>query len=599
MDERAKYFPTGKADFKAVREKDSLYVDKTEYIHRLIKSSGQTIYWFLARPRRFGKSLLVDTLNNLFLGRKELFEGLDIHSRGYDFEPFPVINLSMDAVDTDTVENLGSTLKARLREIATAEGVGFSEETPKSLFISLINGLKAKYKKNVVVLIDEYDKPILDYLDNEVMVEKIRKTLQDFYLTLKSQEKNLHFVFITGISKVAQTAIHSSLNNLTDLTLNDDYAAICGYTIEEFHAAFDPYLEATLASMRAKGRVLANHTPEGLTQAIFKKYDGYSWDGRTKILNPFSINSFFSSQKFDKFWFVTGPPTYLDKAMKIDPYAFAKLSLTEYGLSKLLTASLGSANPVPTLFQTGYLTVDQVINYDPTSTSKPASVSNYAVPLSRVKDETFYTLKVPNEEVKLSYENALFNVLYHSLSSLGDDKITEKSFLIQKSLLNKDIITLENEFKSILSSLPYNIHIQDHRFYQALLYYYLQGLISEVRSEVMSAEGRSDLEITLFDDTKVIIELKYIPAPNAALKDGSNKEESDKSDFVKTDQVKVDADWINKKLDQTVLVALTQIEEKNYARQYLGQYKVLKVGLAIYHRADIKIAFGPDQEKNG
>jgi hypothetical protein len=458
--------------------------------------------------------------------------------------------------------------------------------------------LKDKYAKNVVVLIDEYDKPILDHLDNEVMAKEFKNSLREFYGVLKSLETDLHFVFITGISKVGQTAVHSVLNNLTDLTLDDDYAAICGYSIEEFHAAFDPYLEVTLERMRAKGRVLANHTPEGLTKAIFQKYDGYSWDGRTRILNPFSINSFFSAQKFEKFWFVTGPPTYLDQAIKMDPYAFAKLSLTEYGKSKLLTASLGSANPVPTLFQTGYLTVDKVIYYDPTSDF--SSVSDYDIPPfleddedDEDKDETFYTLKVPNEEVKSAYNKALFTVLYPTLTLLGDVDKKSKRILIKKSLIDKNTVILENEFRAILSALQNHLHLSDHRYYQSVLYYALFGLNLTVHSEVMSAEGRSDLEITLSRAIKVIIELKYISAPNVDNKDDSNQVES-----IKTEPVKADVDWINKKLDQAVQAALAQIEEKKYAQQYLGRYKVLKMGLAIYHRAEVKVGFGPDQERN-
>jgi hypothetical protein len=418
MDKLATGFPIGKTNFKELREDGGLYIDKTAYLHLMIQNRVSSIYWFLARPRRFGKSLLVDTLNNLFLGRKELFEGLAIHSQGYDFEPYPVIKLSMDSVDNDTVKNLKTTIQDQLNDIAEAtEELSIGGTTPKRRFISLIKSLKAKYKKNVVVLIDEYDKPILDYLDNDVMVEKIRKILQDFYLALKSVEEHLHFVFITGISKVAQTAVHSALNNLVDLTLDREYAAICGYTKEEFLSAFSPYFDSTLKFLADNDEILENHTAEGLIQEIFDMYDGYSWDGRTRVLNPYSINSFFRTKELKNFWFMTGgPPTYLDQAIKVDPKSFLELTLTKYKENELVNSSLGSANPIPTLFQTGYLTVDQKI--PSASGRQPVSGSDDALPTPRRKKRgPIYTLKIPNLEVIDAYEMALFQLISPSLSS--------------------------------------------------------------------------------------------------------------------------------------------------------------------------------------
>jgi hypothetical protein len=427
------------------------------------------------------------------------------------------------------------------------------------------------------------------------MAKEFRNSLREFYGVLKSLEEALHFVFITGLSKVGQTAVHSALNNLSDLTMDPNYAAICGYTVEEFHAAFGPYLETTLEIMRAEGRILANHTPDGLTQAIFWYYDGYSWDGHTRILNPFSINSFFSVKKFNKFWFMTGPPTYLEKALKIDPLAFLEPRLPEYGQCELLTASLGAANPFPTLFQTGYLTVDKIFPFVPVMPSESESDSEDP---GNSLTEDVYTLKVPNEEVVSAYEMAMVSILFPLLSKKKKEEIKETSLKIKSAFLLKDSTTLENEFKSLLSSIPYNIHISKHNYYQSMLQVALRRLTFKVHSEVISAEGRSDLEITLSGDTKVIIELKYIPNLNADIKDDSNKVESDGYDSVKVEAVKVDGDWINIKLDQAVQAALNLIEEKKYALQYLGRYKVLKMGLAIYHRAEVKISFGPDQERS-
>ncbi|MDR2142554.1 MAG: ATP-binding protein [Deltaproteobacteria bacterium] len=587
MDELNKNFPVGLSDFNAVRKYDSLYVDKTEYIHRLIKSIGSSKYWFLARPRRFGKSLLVDTLNELFLGHKELFEGLNIHSQGYDFEPYPIVNLSLDSVSSHSASEMNSSLINQLEAKARVENIPVSDPNrsnklpplrPIDIFSNLLERLAEKHKKNVVVLIDEYDKPILDHLDNEVKVKEIRASLREFYGALKSKIKYLHFVFITGISKVAQTAIHSALNNLVDLTLDQEYAAICGYTKAEFLAAFSPYFDSTLKFLADNDEILENHTAEGLIQEIFDMYDGYSWDGRTRVLNPYSINNFFRTKELKSFWFMTGgPPTYLDQAIKMDPKAFLELTLTKFRESELVSASLGSANPIPTLFQTGYLTVGQKIPL--TRGRRPSSESDDALPTSRSKKRgPLYTLKVPNQEVTEPYELALFQILSPSLSSKKDTEIEQIYQKIGNYLIKKDIILLENEFKSLLSSISYTSNTPNHSYYQAAFQIILKCLTFDVRPEVLSAEGRSDLEITLSDDLKVIIELKYIPNPN---------------------EDKKDADWIHKKLDQAVQAALTQIEEKNYARQYLGQYKVLKMGLAIYHRAEVKVGFGPDQEKNG
>jgi len=260
-----------------------VYVDKTRYIYDLINNAS---YYFLSRPRRFGKSLLIDTISEALSGNKELFRGLWLYDSDYDFEKHPVLRLDMSNISNETPENLKGSLSSALNKRIKEEGFDISSEIASDLFRDLIEALYKKYNRRVAVLIDEYDKPILDHLEDIETAEANRKVLKGFYGILKSMDPYLRLTFITGVSKFTKTSIFSELNNLMDITLTEDYANICGVTADELDKYFGGHIQ-NMSEMN-KFRHIDNMRDE-----ILAWYDGYSWDGGVRVINPFSLLSFF------------------------------------------------------------------------------------------------------------------------------------------------------------------------------------------------------------------------------------------------------------------------------------------------------------------
>ncbi|MDR1607405.1 MAG: AAA family ATPase, partial [Deltaproteobacteria bacterium] len=347
---------SGLSDFSEIRTKGILYIDKTKYIHDLI-SDIEYKYWFLARPRRFGKTMFVDTLEQLFLGNEELFRGLYIHSKGYDFKPCPVIRLNM-ARSASSTDELKSSIISHLEAIAEEKELALKSQTPGDALERLIIDFQKKTKQPIVVLIDEYDKPILDHINNTELALKIRGTLHDFYVSLKNVEDKLRFVFVTGISKFGKTAIHSALNNLSDITHDDNYAAICGYTEKELLDNFSPLFNGLINSLAPSGIFNGKDNNKNLVNSILDKYNGYSWDGNTRILNPYSINNCFSKQKLDNYWWATGPPLLLEHAISLNPTAYLPSNWSNLTAQDVDKTEIDDLRPVSVLFQTGYLTID-------------------------------------------------------------------------------------------------------------------------------------------------------------------------------------------------------------------------------------------------
>ncbi|MDR3153029.1 MAG: AAA family ATPase, partial [Deltaproteobacteria bacterium] len=289
--------PLGIADFPEIREAGLFYADKTRFLYHLVKIKKP---YFLSRPRRFGKTLLVSTLEAILQGRRELFEGLWIDGADYGWEPSPVIRLSLSSVDTGSVDKLEADLYSILKDIADREDVTFNSVNPGVCFRKLIEGLRSKYGRSVAVLIDEYDSPILSKIADESLAKDIRDTMGTFYGALKDAESSRGVTFITGITKFAQTSVFSKLNNLVDLTLNGDYACICGLTLEDLDRFLagqaggpdpgDPLgRPRRLVKFISDGILPPETDGEGFRARILERYDGYSWDGRSRVLNPWSV----------------------------------------------------------------------------------------------------------------------------------------------------------------------------------------------------------------------------------------------------------------------------------------------------------------------
>ena len=364
-----KKLPLGIQNFRKIIDGDYIYVDKTRYIYNLIYNAS---YYFLSRPRRFGKSLLLDTIEEAFSGDRELFKGLWIYDSDYGFEKHPVIRLDMSNIANKTPETLENSLLGVLRNRVKEEGFDIDSNMPSDIFRSMIEALYRKYSQRVVVLIDEYDKPILDHLQDADTAEANRDVLRGFYGILKSMDPFLRFTFITGITKFTKTSIFSGLNNLYDITLDEIYSNICGVAIEDLSELFSEHIEGIAA---ANGGV----STASITEEILAWYDGYSWDGKTRVINPYSLLSFFMRKSLESFWYASGTPTFLIDILKKRPASFLALQNLEMRERVLDSFDIKKIGLASLLFQTGYLTVKSIL-----PDLKP----------------TVYLLDIPNLEVK-------------------------------------------------------------------------------------------------------------------------------------------------------------------------------------------------------
>lgn len=336
--------PLGQQDFAGIIEEGSVYVDKTEQIYSLLTNK----YYFLSRPRRFGKSLLISTLYELFKGRKELFKDLWIYDK-IEWKQHPVIHISFNTLSYKE-KGLRTVLEEKLDEIAKTynilqEKTGYSDK-----FEELIRKLSEEEK--VVILIDEYDKPLIDFVDDIEQAKENRDILKNFYSVIKNSDPYIRFLFITGVSKFSQVSIFSDLNNLEDITLSDEFSTIAGITEEEVHNNLADYLE------RLKKKYAKYFSD--VEQHMRDEYLGYSWDGITQLYNPFVLLTLFKSQRFGDHWFQTGSPTFLMKLIKKRNYSAFDLENRTVSETAFNKYDIENLDLVPLLFQTGYLTIKQV-----------------------------------------------------------------------------------------------------------------------------------------------------------------------------------------------------------------------------------------------
>lgn len=452
-------YPVGQQDFPSIIKEGKIYVDKTMYALDIIITSK---YNFLSKPRRFGKSLFISTLESIFKGQKELFKGLYIYDK-WAFEEYPVIRISFNTLAYETTK-LDDALKRSLLDIADFYSVKLKKRELKEQFEELINQLRAKYNKEVVILIDEYDKPIIDYLnkDNIYQARLNRDILKQFYSILKDAEPHLKLVFITGVSKFTKVSIFSDLNNLTDLTMHPSFNEICGISQKELEANF--------------AEELALYDKE----KIKEWYNGYKWDidGDT-VYNPFSILSFFHNKgKFQNFWYTSGTPSFLMKMCRQNHfYKFDQVSIHTADVGNF---DIENLKIIPVLFQTGYLTIikEDILNS--------------------------YVLSFPNIEVRESYLRNLADTYINS------DVISSTNILqdILKSLQSQDNELLKTAINQAFAQIPYSLWIEDkEKFYHALVHLLFSLLGVYIFSEVQTQKGRADAVI-IYEDQMYCLEFK-------------------------------------------------------------------------------------------
>lgn len=450
----------GIQELSKFKEGNLIYVDKTEIIHRLV-TSGE--YYFLSRPRRFGKSLLVNTMKELFLGNKELFEETRIYEH-WDWEATnPVLHMDFTGLDYKTF-GLEKALNMELDRMAKDLGVKLETELSYSgKFIELIRNLGRE--KKVVILIDEYDKPIIDFLGKgeRHIAEENRTVLKHLYSGLKKYDKYIRLLFITGVSKFSRVSIFSELNNLLDITHHEDYSQIAGYTRREIADNYSVYFE----NVRKKYGM----SEEAFWDAVKMWYNGYSWDSENFLYNPFSILNFLSNKSFDNYWFKSGTPTFLTKLIREKNTDIAKYDesfiVTSHSFD---TYEIDNISMPTLLFQTGYLTIkEKIIN--------PRNLA------------TSYRLGYPNMEVR----DSLYEHLLAEYTGVGKTSSYEITYAFRTALESNDIDSFTLNLKSLYSSIPYDIFIDEREaYYHSVVYLVLRLLGTHVDVELETNRGRVD-----------------------------------------------------------------------------------------------------------
>ncbi|MDR1097844.1 MAG: ATP-binding protein [Tannerella sp.] len=451
--------PVGIQDFEDLRTNDYLYVDKTEYVYRL---STQGKPYFLSRPRRFGKSLFLSTLKAYFEGKRELFEGLKIAGLEKDWIKYPVIYLDFNASEYSDVQTLEMVLDYLLKEYEEEYGKKDMETKPSIRFASLIAAMHKKTGQKVVILIDEYDKSLVSTMDKPDLNEKIRDVLKGFYGVLKGADAHLKFVFLTGVTKFSKVSIFSDLNQLKDISMSEQYAEICGISETELIRDFEPELQALAAK---KG-----FTRDEAFAEMKKRYDGYHFAKVSEdMYNPFSILNTFVDNDFAYYWFATGTPTFLAKALRKQNYDIRKFEDdVKIAANLIMDYRYENQNLVPLLYQSGYLTVK-----------------------SYEQDGDFYVLGFPNEEVKYGFLNELLPAFVLTPITTGRFSVIE--FLQQ--FKEGDIEGFMTSLKAFFADIPYDAIEQKHRdeqYYQHVFYLLFTLLGQFVKTEVKNNKGRTD-----------------------------------------------------------------------------------------------------------
>ena len=463
-----KNLPLGISTLSLLLESNGIYVDKTEYAYHLIKQPGR---FFLSRPRRFGKSLFVDTLKEIFEGNQKLFEGLYIHDRWDWSNKYPVIKFDFAAGEVRNREELDVRILNMFRENGQRLGIGMDSTDLAGKFSDLISGTASKYGKRVVVLVDEYDKPLLDNLHDSQIAKKIRSGLKNLYSVLKSQDANLQFVFMTGVTKFSKVNLFSGLNQLKDITLSKSYSSICGYTDNDLQEHFSEYL--------------AGSDPK----EVRLWYNGYNWMGPESVYNPYDILLFLSEDlSFQNYWFETGSPTFLIELFRKNQYFLPDLENIEVFQRTLNSFEIESLHPITLLFQAGYLTIEKTFIE---------------------REKLVYRLKIPNQEVRL----ALNDYFIEDYTGISADLKSGQGDLFN-ALSTGNLASFEQHIRSLFAGIPWrNFTNNDlanfEGYYASVLYAFFASLNAQIIPEDITNRGQADMTILLGNHIYVM-EIKVV-----------------------------------------------------------------------------------------
>ncbi|MCC8071759.1 MAG: ATP-binding protein [Bacteroidales bacterium] len=508
MTQRKTKYPIGWQSFEKIRTEGALYVDKTGIIDELLDNSR---FVFLSRPRRFGKSLLLSTIEAFFQGRKDLFEGLKISQSEREWDSYPVLHFDMSRSEANNPEKLELYLNNQLakyeRDYQVVAEMGYSSVGERLGW--LIENVSAVTGKHCVILVDEYDKALQETLQNRAALEGNQSLLRPFFSQLKTQDKYIKFAMVTGVARFRHYTLFSGANNLEDISFMDDYAAICGITLEEMKE----YFQEGVCEIAKKYAV----TIEQMTQSLLQKYDGYRFtQAEVHVFNPFSLLNAFKSKDLAGYWLMSGTSKVFVDFLKQATYDLSQLRAI-WASRERLSSLYDTTDPIPLLFQTGYLTI-----------------ADYNREIEQ------YLLKVPNGEVR----GALFQDLAPMYLGISATDGIQKARMLRYYLNNCDLRGFVNVLDSLIAHVPYPIFAKNSKeeSYHLIVYCLCMAIGVDIRCEEPLADGRPDL---------VAFTEKYI--------------------YV-----------IEFKLDHSAETALTQIEEKGYARPYLSDKRaVYRIGASF------------------
>ena len=466
---KAARLPLGLQTFSEVRKLNCAYVDKTPMA---VKLANEGKFYFLARPRRFGKSLFLDTLRNLFEGKSEFFQGLYAENNWQWAVKYPVIKLDMSG-DSESIDDLRFALEDDLRYAASYLDVELSASGgPATLFQQLLRRAHQQHGRQVVLLIDEYDKPIIDNISKLELAQEMRDQLRSFYSIIKAADEHLRFVMLTGVSKFTKVSIFSGLNNLDDISLNPDYGSICGYTEEDLEEVFAEHLQGA-------DRKQLQHW-----------YNGYNFLGIKPVYNPYDILNFIKDSRslgefqFENHWFETGTPTFIVDLLARNRVPAQQLEPQVVSKSTLNSAPLEKIEFTTALFQSGYLTIDEVIR-------------------SSIPGRNMYRLICPNHSVRSALQDQLFS--YYTAGE-GTNSYQER---MEAALMNAQLDTIESELTRLFASIAADNYRRNdiarfEGYYASVVYSFFAGMGLTVIAEDVANLGRIDLTIQLADHTYVI-----------------------------------------------------------------------------------------------
>ena len=481
----SKIYPIGIQNFEKIRTDGYFYIDKTALIYQMVKTGS---YYFLSRPRRFGKSLLISTLEAYFLGKKELFEGLAMEKLEKDWITYPIFHMDLNTEKYDTRESLDSILNFTLEKWEQQYGTAPSETTFALRFRGLIERAYKQTGQRVVILIDEYDKPMLQAIGNEELQKEFRNTMKAFYSVLKTMDGCIQFAFLTGVTKFGKVSVFSDLNNLDDISMRNQYIDICGVSEKELHDDLEIELHE-LADIKG----VSYHE---ICDKLREYYDGYHFTHNSiGIYNPFSLLNTFKYKEFGSYWFETGTPTYLVELLKKHHYDLRRMAHEETSISVLNSIDSASDNPIPVIYQSGYLTIK---GYD--------------------EEFGIYSLGFPNREVEEGFIK--FLLPFYANTNAGESEFEIQKFV--REIRIGDYDSFFRRLRSFFADTPYELIRDLELHYQNVLFIVFKLVGFYVKAEYHTSEGRIDLVLQT-DKFVYVIEFKLDGTAEDALRQINEK----------------------------------------------------------------------------